>query len=260
MKDRAKKKSLPSARSDRPAKASPLTLAIVGAKGRMGQAVAKYATSVGFSHVIAIDVKDSLAQALKGASVVIDFSSNEGTRALAEVAKKKRIPLVIGTTGIEPETRKLLEAAARVSPVFIATNMSYGVYVLGVLAEKARELLGDAFDVEIVEVHHKLKIDAPSGTALTLATKLRAPQLRAVNGRAGKPGARPATDLGFHAVRGGDVIGDHTLHFLGAGERLELTHRATSRDLFAMGALRAAKAIVSFGPGTYGMDDIAGGN
>ena len=97
----------------------------------MGQAVAKYATSVGFSHVIAIDVKDSLAQALKGASVVIDFSSNEGTRALAEVAKKKRIPLVIGTTGIEPETRKLLEAAARVSPVFIATNMSYGVYVLG---------------------------------------------------------------------------------------------------------------------------------
>ena len=138
--------------------------------------------------------------------------------------------------------------------------MSLGVFVLSWLSERAAALLGAEFDVEIVEVHHRRKADAPSGTALRLAASVREArqELSLVHGREGKPGARDGGELGMHAVRGGDVIGDHSVHFLGDGERLELTHRATSRDLFAKGALRAAEYLAHKPAGRYGLSDVLG--
>ncbi len=228
---------------------------VLGANGRMGEAVTRL---IGGDARLAkgpvVSEGDSLS-ALKGADVVVDFSAPAATRELAKLAAKARLPLVVGTTGLDRETEAALRAAAKKSPVFVSSNMSIGVYVLGRLVQQAEQMLGASFDVEIVEVHHRKKADAPSGTAILLGDWLKRPRDLA-HGRKGRPGPRPKEELGMHAVRGGDVIGDHTVHFLGDGERLELTHRATHRDLFAHGALRVARVVATMPPGRYAMGDV----
>jgi 4-hydroxy-tetrahydrodipicolinate reductase len=200
--------------------------------------------------------------ARSGAEVIIYFSAADNCARVARAAAEAGIALVSGTTGIDAEARAALDLAATRIPLVWEANMSVGVQVLSALVEQAARALGTEFHAEIVEVHHAAKVDAPSGTALVLAESLREGRDgrhsrdgrdcgTMVHGRQGRPGPRPGFELGMHAVRGGDVIGDHTVHFLGPGERLELTHRATNRDLFARGALRAAASLLGRPPGRY---------
>jgi len=210
---------------------------------------------------------DSLAK-LEGskAEVLIDFSSPQVTPALAEHAARAGIAIVSGTTGLGDEAQRALDAASAKVAVAWEPNMSVGVFVLADLVKRAVAMLGPEFDIEIVEAHHKLKVDAPSGTALRLAHVAQEARLAAdavatqlVNGREGKPGARKASEIGMHAVRGGDVIGDHTVQLLGPSERIELTHRASNRDLFASGALRVARFCAGKPAGRYTMADVLRG-
>jgi 4-hydroxy-tetrahydrodipicolinate reductase len=202
------------------------------------------------------------AIATRGVSVAIDFAGPAATLAVCDVAARAGVAVVSGTTGLdEPAKRALSDAAARVA-VLWEPNMSVGVHVLGQLVEKAARMLGADFDIEIVEAHHNLKADAPSGTATRLAEiaqRARRDATRLVHGREGRPGPRDKSEIGVHAIRGGDVVGDHTVAFLGAGERIELTHRASNRDLFARGALRAAGWIHGKPPGRYALADVLSG-
>jgi 4-hydroxy-tetrahydrodipicolinate reductase len=200
---------------------------------------------------------------LAGCQVYIDFTSPEATEEAARAAAQHRVAAVVGTTGLGPAAEDALDDLARVAPVLVAANFSLGVNLLLVLAETAARALGTGFDLEIVEAHHRDKRDAPSGTALALARALsagRGVELETVltTARSGDVGARPDGEIGVVAVRGGDVIGDHTAFFLGDGERIELTHRASSRDLFAAGALRAAAWIAGRPRGRYTMRDVLG--
>src|SRR6185312_14259983 len=172
-----------------------------------------------------------------------------------------RVAVVSGTTRLDADAERLLDQAARVVPVLWAPNTSVGVQVLAELVAEAAAKLGLSFDVEIVEAHHRAKVDAPSGTAdrLRRAVVEAREDLVPVHGREGLVGPRKRTEIGVLALRGGDVIGDHTVHFLGQGERLELTHRATNRDLFARGALRAARFLHGKPAGRYTMADILHG-
>jgi 4-hydroxy-tetrahydrodipicolinate reductase len=195
------------------------------------------------------------------ADVIIDFSAPALVQSLAPLAASLGIPLVTGTTGLGAEEVGALDRAAKRVALLWEPNMSLGVHVLTRLVAQAVAALAD-FDVEIVETHHRAKIDAPSGTALRLAEtaqRARAGTTRLVHGRKGTPGARAAEEIGVHALRGGDVVGDHVVHLMGTGERLELVHRATTRDLFASGALRAAAWIVGRSPGRYGLGDVVAG-
>ena len=169
------------------------------------------------------------------------------------------VALVSGTTGLDESAESALAEAAKQVPVLWEPNMSVGVLVLGEVLRRAIEMLGASFDVEIVETHHRMKADAPSGTANRLAAIVRETRKEngvAITGRSGKPGPRSASEIGVLAVRGGDVVGDHVVHLLGTGERLELTHRATSRDVFAVGALRAAVGIADKPAGRYALRDV----
>ncbi len=235
-------------------------LAVVGASGRMGQAIVRIAReTAGIDVVCEVSEGDDLSAVAKnGAHVAIDFSSPAGTLALAQVAKSTKVALVVGTTGLDDACLRALDEASRVAAVFVAANMSVGVHVLGEAVALAMRMLGEEFDVEIVEAHHRKKVDAPSGTALRLAEVAKSVrgEVPYAHGRQGRPGARPTREIGMHAIRGGDVIGDHTVHLLGDGERLELTHRASNRDLFARGAVRAARWVAGKGPGRYGMADM----
>lgn len=196
-------------------------------------------------------------------SVTLDFTAPAAALRHLEIAAAAGAAIVVGTTGFTPDERARAEALAAKTRAVIAPNMSVGVAVLERLVTQAVGALGPAFDVEIVEIHHKLKRDAPSGTALRLgevaAAAQGAPlQGRGVFGREGEPGPRKPDELGVLAVRGGDVVGDHTVYLLGAGERLELTHRAQSRECLARGGLRAALWLASQKPGVYGMQDVLG--
>jgi 4-hydroxy-tetrahydrodipicolinate reductase len=255
-----------------------MRLALVGASGRMGRAIARLAHGDGIELVCAIgatdvgrdvgdlagvgpigtSVVDGLG-ALEGAraDVVVDFSAPAVTLALAPIAAAARCAIVSGTTGLTTEGRGALARAAEQVPVLWEPNMSVGVHVLTRLVAQAVAALSD-WDIEVVETHHRAKVDAPSGTALRLveaAQRARA-GTRLVHGRQGQPGARAADEIGMHALRGGDVIGDHTVHLFGGGERIELTHRATSRDVFAHGALRAARWIAGKPARTYALGDV----
>ncbi|MEO8877264.1 MAG: 4-hydroxy-tetrahydrodipicolinate reductase [Polyangiaceae bacterium] len=241
---------------------SRVRIAVVGASGRMGEAILRLAAADQSRFDVVAKVSEgedfSTIEKFKPA-VVIDFSSPAGTRALALVVAKSGSALVVGTTGLDKACEKALADAAKSVAVFTATNMSIGVHVLNVLAERAAKMLGNDFDIEIVETHHHRKVDAPSGTALTLAKNLqnaRNSESPLVHGRSGQVGARSPREIGMHAVRGGGVIGDHTVFFFGEAERIELTHRASSRDLFASGALRAASWVATKSPGIYGMRDM----
>ncbi len=200
---------------------------------------------------------------LGNVEVVIDFSIAAATAKLLPICAGQHIPMVIGTTGLDSDTRAALERAAEHVPIVFAPNYSQGVNALYFLAARATELLGPAFDAEIVEIHHKRKVDSPSGTAVRLgevvaAAKALDPERAVTHGRSGQVGARPLDEVGVMALRGGDVVGEHTLYLVGEGERIELTHRATDRSIFARGAVRAAHWVVSRPAGLYDMADVMG--
>lgn len=206
-----------------------------------------------------------LAELGHAGSTFVDFSLPEATPAVLAVVAESGVPLVLGTTGHDADARAAIAAAAERAPIVFASNFSVGVNALFWLTRRAAEILGPEFDLEIIETHHRLKKDAPSGTARRLAEILA--EARALSyehdarhGRAGNVGARTRDEIGVHAVRGGDVVGEHTVLFAGSAERVELTHRAGSRALFALGALRAARWAAEPGraPGLYDMEDVLG--
>jgi 4-hydroxy-tetrahydrodipicolinate reductase len=211
-----------------------------------------------------VTVSAGIEQALeRGADVVIDFTAPAASVRHARACAERGVGLVVGTTGLSPEQKAELGAAAKRIPLLFAPNMSVGVNVLFRLVAEAGRALGGAYEVEIVEMHHRLKRDAPSGTALRLAEVAAGAlgldaRAASVYERHGDTGARKAGTIGMQALRGGDVVGDHTVYFLADGERLELTHRATSRDNFARGAVRAARFVAGKAPGLYDMQDVLG--
>ena len=235
-----------------------LRVALIGAAGRMGQAIIALAKSEGVEVVARIDLGDQLTFA--DADVAIDFSHADAASSICEVAIKSKTPLVIGTTAHSAKQRDDIVAVSKQIPVVLASNFSVGVSTLFALTEHAAKILGDDFDLEIVEAHHRMKKDAPSGTAKTLVEILqRARQTKILrHGREGIVGERGKSEIGIHSVRGGDVVGDHTVIFAGQSERLELTHRASSRDTFARGAIRAARWLIGKSPGLYDMRDVLG--
>lgn len=219
------------------------------------------ATGVG---ELGIKITTDLAALLPGCDVVIDFSAHQGTSGNAPRVAAAGKGLVIGTTGLGADEKKAVEQAARTIPIVHSPNMSLGMNLLFALVRKAAESLkGKGYDIEIIERHHRKKKDSPSGTAVGLGEAAAAGygwdlKKTAVDGRSGLVGERPVEQIGFHAVRGGDIVGDHTVLFAADGDCLELSHRATSRDAFARGALRAAAWLAGRAPGLYSMRDVLG--
>jgi 4-hydroxy-tetrahydrodipicolinate reductase len=241
----------------------PVRVLLVGAAGRMGQAIAKAADSVADVEISRrCNRGDSIEAALNHSDVVIDFSHADATERNCSACVASRKPIVIGTTGHSAAQAQSIHDAAKSIPVVLASNFSVGVNTLFWLTRRAAELLGEEFDVEISETHHRLKKDAPSGTAKRLAevvTGVRGWNYTDVaHGREGQVGERSAKEIGMHAIRAGDVVGEHTVLFAAAGERLELTHKASNRDTFAIGALRAALWIVGQPAALYSMEDVLG--
>jgi 4-hydroxy-tetrahydrodipicolinate reductase len=237
---------------------------ITGSKGRMGQALLNCASKIPDLQVAAqIDQGDDLGAVIDKGDVVIDFSLHSSTASFAELCVAHKKALVIGTTGHTGAEQSQIKSQKSKIPIVWASNYSTGVNTLFWLTRKAAEILGPAFDLEVVEMHHRLKKDAPSGTAKSIAeilAEVRRQQLEKVarHGRVGIVGERTPAEIGIHSIRGGDVVGDHTVIFANTGERLELTHKASSRDTFADGALRAAQWIVDQKPGLYDMQDVLG--
>jgi len=210
-----------------------------------------------------IDLGDDLLPLIKEVDVVVDFSFHDATAQFAAVCAEHRKALVIGTTGHSDAEKSQISSLKANIPMVWASNYSTGVNTLFWLTRKAAEILGPEYDLEVVEMHHRMKKDAPSGTAATLAEILaaaRKQQLGQVirHGRQGIVGERTPSEIGMHSLRGGDVVGDHTVIFAANGERLELTHKASSRETFAQGALRAAQWVVHQKPGLYDMQDVLG--
>lgn len=206
---------------------------------------------------------DDLKGVITQCDAVIDFSLHSATAPIAEICAQHNKALVIGTTGHSAEEKSRITPTASRIPMVWASNYSTGVNTLFWLTRKATEILGTDFDLEVVEMHHRLKKDAPSGTAETLAeilAEVREKQLAEVirHGRVGIVGARTSAEIGMHSVRGGDVVGDHTVIFATNGERVELTHKASSRETFANGALKAAQWVVGKTPGIYNMQHVLG--
>lgn len=240
---------------------APLRVLLVGSAGRMGQAVAAAAKEDASIEIVGLcDKDDPLEPVMAQAVVVIDFSHADASEGICRAVSQHKKALVMGTTGQSAEQRRGIERCAESVPVVLASNFSIGVNTLFWLTRKAAEMLGADFDMEIVEMHHRMKKDAPSGTAVTLTEILKAQRgiESTRHGRQGNVGARGAGEIGVHSIRGGDVVGDHTVIFAGTGERLELTHRASSRNTFARGALRAAHWVVGKSPGLYSMEDVLG--
>ncbi len=243
---------------------NPLRLLVNGAKGRMGQAVIACAKDDPAAVVASkIDAGDDFAAALSGCDAVIDFSHHSLTGDIATACAEQKKILVIGTTGQTDAQIATVQRLASVIPIVFAPNFSVGVNTLFWLTRKAAEILGPDFDLEVVEMHHRLKKDAPSGTAKRLAEILADVRDLSYNedvrhGRAGIVGERTKTEIGMHAIRGGDVVGDHTVIYANVGERVELTHKASSRDTFARGAVRAAKWAATQPAGLYDMQDVLG--
>lgn len=243
---------------------NPIKILLNGAKGRMGQMVIACAAEMPEVEIVAkIDVDDDFAAALPGAEVVIDFSHHTTLEPVLARCVEMGKALVIGTTGHSDVQVAGVKHAGGQIPVVHAPNFSIGVNTLFWLTRKAAEILGPDFDLEVVEMHHRLKKDAPSGTAKRLAEILAEVRNLSYNhdtrhGRSGIVGARTNAEIGMHAVRGGDVVGDHTVIFAATGERVELTHKASSRETFARGALRAAVWLSGKQPGLYDMQDVLG--
>jgi 4-hydroxy-tetrahydrodipicolinate reductase len=225
-------------------KKSTVRVLLIGAAGRMGKTVLDAALSDREIEIAArCDLGDSIESAMKNCDVAIDFSQADSIDEICRAALQHGKSLVIGTTGHSQQQRKIIKETAHSVPIVLASNFSVGVNVLFWLTRKASELLGSDFSPEIVETHHKMKKDAPSGTAKTLAEILKAVR---------------NSEIPIQSIREGDIVGEHTVIFCGPGERLELTHRAANRGIFALGALRAAKWIINKPPGLYSMQDVLG--
>jgi len=239
-------------------------LLVTGKSGRMGQAVIEAARQADVIVAATHDVGENLATAFTAADTVIDFTIHSFTKVLLEEALKNGTRLVIGTTGHSEEERAAIREAAKTLPIVHAPNFSIGVNTLFWLTRHAARILGnDHFDIEVTEMHHRHKIDAPSGTARRLLEILNEETNTSYNddiahGRVGLTGARPAREIGMHTLRGGDVVGDHTVIFAADGERVELTHKASSRFTFASGAVKASQWLDSQAPGLYDMQDVLG--
>jgi 4-hydroxy-tetrahydrodipicolinate reductase len=236
---------------------------LYGAVERPGVAVGQDVGVLAGIGPVGVVVVEDLAKALPGAGVVIDFTSHEASARHAELCAERGVALVIGSTGFTPEAKARVAVAAKRIPIVLSPNMSVGVNVLFELVRQAAKVLGDAYDVEIVELHHKKKRDAPSGTAVRLGEVAaealgRDPKDAFAFSRHGIIGERPPWQIGLQTVRGGDVVGEHTVFFFGEGERVELTHRATSRDQFARGAVRAAQWVVGKPAGLHDMAAVLG--
>jgi 4-hydroxy-tetrahydrodipicolinate reductase len=264
-----------------------MKLAIAGAAGRMGRVLTRVVHETpglevagglepGGSPHVGADMGELAGIGFLGTPIgddplalcaridgIIDFTVPAATLALAELSAQARIVHVIGTTGIDGDGEARIRAAARHARIVKSGNMSLGVNLLASLVRKVAATLGDDFDIEIIEMHHRHKIDAPSGTALLLgkaAAEGRGIDLagRSVRSRDGHTGARPQGSIGFATLRGGSVVGEHTVMFAGPAERIELTHKAESRDIFARGAVKAAQWVFDKKPGLYSMADVLG--
>ena len=237
---------------------------INGFKGRMGQTLLACAAGMPAVKIVGqVDQGDDLGAIIGQCDAVIEFSFHNVTAGVVELCAKHGKALVIGTTGHNDAEKSQISNFKTQIPIVWASNYSTGVNTLFWLTRKAAEILGPGFDLEVVEMHHRLKKDAPSGTATTLLEILadvRKLQLKEAlrHGREGITGERTDTEIGIHAIRGGDVVGDHTVIFAANGERVELTHKASSRETFANGALRAAQWLVGQKPGIYDMQDVLG--
>ena len=228
----------------------------------MGQALIAAAAAMKLPVGAALDAGDDLSAGLAHSDVIVDFSSHQATRAVLEAAVAANKPVVIGTTGHSAETKAELLAIAAKVPCIWSGNYSVGVNLLFALTRRAASVLGSDYDAEVIEMHHRFKQDAPSGTAARLLEiileerQLGAEALR--HGRQGLTGERQPPEVGIHSLRGGDVVGDHTVMFAALGERVERTHKASDRGIFARGALRAAQWIVTQPAGVYEMQDVLG--
>ena len=263
-----------------------MNVAIAGASGRMGRVLietvsrapdARLAAAleqsgnpyVGkdagelFEEARGVSISDDIEHALSGCDVLIDFTRPDGTVRHLAVCRTLGVKLVIGTTGFDDSQKQAIAEAAREVPIAMAPNFSVGVNAAFRLIEVAAKALGDGYDIEIVEAHHRHKVDAPSGTALRMGEIVAGALNRdlktcAVYDRHGDTGERNSQTIGFSSVRGGDIVGDHTVMFLGTGERVEITHRAASRDTYAQGALRSARFLLGKKSGLYDMQDVLG--
>lgn len=241
-----------------------LKVLLCGAGGRMGKAISSIAGENDCVIYFPVDLGDDPADGIDSCDVVIDFSLREATLPLAKLSAQAGKPMVIGTTGHQADEKNEIEALSKQIPMVWAGNFSTGVNLLFYLTEQAARVLDSRsnFDAEVIEMHHRLKKDAPSGTADRLLEILKSSRnltdSQITHGRDGIVGERPANEIGSHALRGGDVVGDHTVMFAGMGERIELTHRATDRKIFAAGALKAAKWVFGQPPSLYSMQDVLG--
>ena len=212
-----------------------------------------------------VKITDSLQAVLRDIDVAIDFTTSQATCKNAEFCYQAKVPMVIGTTGLEVSGEQRLREISKSVPIVYSSNYSLGVNLIMNLVESAAEVLGDSVDVEIVEYHHSKKIDSPSGTALSLGeniVKILGKELKKVaeHGRFGSDVPRKSGTIGFHAIRGGDIVGEHKVMFIAKNESIEITHKARTRDNFASGALRAAEWVSGIDSGFYGMDDVLGKN
>ena len=258
---------------------SAIKVVVAGAGGKMGQAliegvradkslVLAAALDIGGSPAVGtniggVKIGSDIGKAIAAGDVLIDFTRPEGTIEHLEVCARLGRSIVIGTTGLSDPLKKAILQAGRKIPIAMSPNFAVGVNAVFKLAEVAAGILGDEFDVEIVEAHHRQKVDAPSGTALKLGEIVAKALKRdlaktAVYGRQGETGARPARQIAFHAIRGGDIVGEHSVIFAGTGERVEVTVRSQSRMTYALGALRAVKFLRGRRAGLYDMSDVLG--
>jgi 4-hydroxy-tetrahydrodipicolinate reductase len=257
-----------------------LNVAIAGASGRMGRMLidavaaaddcrlsgaldAAGSPAVGRDAIAGVAITADLRAGLAGADVLIDFTRPEGTLAHLQACRELGVRAVVGTTGFDDAHKARIAEHARHIGIVMAPNMSLGVNVMLKLLDVAARALAEGYDIEIVEAHHRHKVDAPSGTALAMGQVVadalgRDLKACAIYGREGVTGERDPSTIGFATVRGGDIVGDHTVLFAGTGERLEITHRAASRATYAQGSLRAARFLMQRGPGLYGMRDVLG--
>lgn len=257
-----------------------IKVAIAGCGGRMGKVLLdcvaeaddlqlhaalehKGSPFIGNTVAEGVKITDDIEGALKGADALIDFTRPEGTMHHLEICRQLGVGMVIGTTGLNAQQKASLGAAAQDIGIVFAPNMSVGVNLVFKLLETASRVLSEGYDIEIIEAHHRHKVDAPSGTALGMGevvarTLGRDLEKCAVYGREGVTGERDSSTIGFATVRGGDIVGDHTVLYAGVGERIEITHKASSRATFAIGALRAARFLKANQAGMYDMQDVLG--
>ena len=263
-----------------------VNVVIAGASGRMGRALLEAVAGSADLHLtaaleragspwigrpageltggtLAARITEDLGQALQGARVLVDFTRPEATLIHLDACRAHGVAMVIGTTGFDEAGKQAIRAASEQIPIVFAPNMSVGVNLVFKLLDMASRVLAEGYDIEIVEAHHRHKVDAPSGTALRMGEVIANALGRdlnecAVYGREGVTGERQPSTIGFATVRGGDIVGDHTALFAGIGERVEITHKASSRMTFALGALRAARFLADKHHGLYDMQDVLG--